>query len=109
TDFGSATLVLQRKAAENLSTLGHSLLLGCLVALALLAAYLFWVRPRSLRVLFARVPTARATAIALGVVALLGFALNDSGITIPGMMAAVIEATVVVLLARVVFPAPARG
>ena len=34
---------------------------------------------------------------------MLGFALNDSGITIPSMMAAVAEATVVILLARVVF------
>ena len=106
TDFGSATLVLRRKASENLSTLGRSLLLGCLIALALLAVYLWFVRPRSLRRLFARVDTARATAIALGVVALLGFALNDSGITIPGMMAAVAEAAVVILLARVVFAEP---
>ena len=55
--------------------------------------------------------TARATAISLGVVALLGFALNDSGITIPGMMAAVTEATVVILLARVVLRRrdPERG
>ncbi len=73
----------------------------------MLVAYLWWVRPRSLRTLFVRVPTARVTAIALGVVGVLGFALNDSGITIPGMMAAVAEATVVILLARVVF-APRR-
>ncbi len=103
TDFGAATLVLRRKASENLSTLGHSLLLFCLVALVVLVAYLWWVRPRSLRTLFVRVPTAGATALALGIVALLGFALNDSGVTIPSMMAAVAEATVVVLLARVVF------
>jgi hypothetical protein len=109
TDFGSATLVLRRKASENLSTLGHSLLLLCIVALALLVAYLVWVKPRSLRRLFAQVSTARVTAIALGVVALLGFALNDSGITIPGMMAAVTEATVVVLLVRVVFAESQRG
>jgi hypothetical protein len=103
TDFGAATLVLRRKAAENLSTLGHSLLLVALVALVVLAAYLWWVRPRSLRTLFARVSTARATAISFGIVALLGFALNDSGVTIPSMMAAVAEAVVVILLARVVF------
>jgi hypothetical protein len=112
TDFGGATLVLRRKASENLSVLGHSLLLGSLVALVLLVGYLWWVRPRSLRALFERVPTARITAIALGIVALLGFALNDSGITIPGMMAAVTEATVVILLARVLYrvasPEPPR-
>ncbi len=39
-------------------------------------------------------------------VAVLGFALNDSGITIPSMMAAVTEATVVVLLARAGVPHP---
>jgi Na+/citrate or Na+/malate symporter len=106
TDFGAATLVLRRKAAENLSTLGHSLLLFALVALVVLVAYLWWVRPRSLRTLFASVSTARVTALALGLVALLGFALNDSGITIPSMMAAVAEAAVVILLARVVFVQP---
>jgi hypothetical protein len=103
TDFGSATLVLRRKASENLSVLGHSLLLGCLLALVVLAVYLWFVRPRSLRTLFSRVDTARITAISLGVVAVLGFALNDSGITIPGMMAAVAEAAVVIVLARIVF------
>jgi hypothetical protein len=106
TDFSSATLVLRRKASENLSTLGHSLLIGCLIALAVLAVYLWFVRPRSLRTLFARVATARITALSLAVVAVLGFALNDSGITIPGMMAAVAEATVVILLARMVFVPP---
>jgi hypothetical protein len=106
TDFSSATLVLRRKASENLSVLGHSLLLGCLVALALLVLYLCYVRPRSLRTLFARVETARVTAISLGVVAVLGFALNDSGITIPGMMAAVAEAALVILLVRVVVREP---
>ena len=107
TDFGGATLVLRRKEAENLSTLGHSLLLFCLIALGVLVAYLWWVRPRSLRTLFAGAfrPHAPLRA-ALGIVALLGFALNDSGVTIPSMMAAVAEATIVILLARVVFAQP---
>jgi hypothetical protein len=103
TDLGSATLVLRRKASENLSVLGHSLLLGCVIALAVLVVYLWWARPHSLRTLLARVSTARITAISLGVVAVLGFALNDSGITIPGMMAAIAEAALVIVLARVVF------
>jgi hypothetical protein len=103
TDFSSATLVLRRKASENVSVFGHSLLLGCILSLAVLVVYLWWVRPRSLRMLFARVGTAGITAISLAVVAVLGFALNDSGITIPGMMTAIAEAAVVILLARVVF------
>ena len=113
TDFGSATLVLRRKASENLSVLGHSVLLGCLIAFALLVVYLCWVRPRSLRTLIARVSTARITAISLAVLAVLGFALNDSGITIPSMMAAIAEAALVIVLARVVFTErehePGRG
>ena len=103
TDFGSATLVLRRKASENVSVLTHSLLLGCIIVVALLLVYLWLVPPKSLGPLLARVSTARATALALAVVAVLGFALNDSGITIPGMMAAVFLAALVLLLARVVF------
>jgi hypothetical protein len=103
TDFGSATLVLRRKASENLSVLTHSLLLGCLVAAALLLLYLWFVPPRSIQPLLERVSTARATALSLAVVAVLGFALNDSGIAIPGMMAAVFESALVVLLVQVVF------
>jgi hypothetical protein len=103
TDFGSATLVLRRKASENLSVLTHSVLLIGLLAAVVLLLYLWFVPPRSIRPLLERVPTARATAFSLAVVAVLGFALNDSGITIPSMMAAVFEAALVVLLARVVF------
>ncbi len=103
TDFGSATLVLRRKASENLAVLPHSLLLGCIIAVALLLLYLWFAPPRSLHPLVERVSTGRDTALALLVVAVLGFALNDSGITIPGMMAAVFESALVILLARVVF------
>jgi hypothetical protein len=103
TNFGSATLVLRRKASENLAVLPHSLLLGCIIAVALLLLYLWFVPPRSLHPLVERVSTARDTALALLVVAVLGFALNDSGITIPGMMAAVFESALVILLARVMF------
>jgi hypothetical protein len=103
TDFGSATLVLRRKASGNLSVLTHSVLLIALLALVALLLYLWFVPPRSLQPLLERVPTARATALSLTVVAVLGFALNDSGITIPSMMAAVFESALVLLLARVVF------
>jgi hypothetical protein len=103
TDFESATLVLRRKASENLSVLTHSLLVGCIVVVALLLLYLWLVPPKSLAPLVARVTTAEATALALAVVAVLGFALNDSGITIPSMMAAVFLSALVIVLSRVVF------
>jgi hypothetical protein len=79
------------------------LLLGCIIVVALLLVYLWLVPPRSLGPLVARVGTARATALSLAVVAVLGFALNDSGIAIPGMMAAVFLSALVIVLARVVF------
>jgi hypothetical protein len=99
TDFGGATLVIRRKASENLSVFGRSLLLGTLIVVAVMVVYLWFVPPRSLRPVARAIPTARATVIALLVVAVLGFALNDSGIAIPGMMFVVVESTLVVLMA----------
>ena len=76
TDFDGATLVIRRKASANLSVLGHSVLLGAIVATALLVAYLWYVRPRSLRPVARAIPTAGATVLAFLVVAVLGFALE---------------------------------
>ena len=98
TDFDGATLVIRRKAPANLSVLGHSVLLGAIIATALLVAYLWYVRPRSLRPVARAIPTAAATVLAFLVVVVLGFGLNDSGIAIPGMMFAVFESAVVVLV-----------
>jgi hypothetical protein len=99
TDFGGATLVIRRKASENLSVFGRSVLLGGLIIIAVMVLYLWFVPPRSLRPVVRAIPTARATVIALLVLAVLGFALNDSGIAIPGMMFVVVESTLVVLMA----------
>ncbi len=72
----------------------------CLLVAIGLVLWLWFARPRSLRVLVVRITTATATGLALAVVAVLGFALNDSGISIPGMMAAVFVATLAFLVAR---------
>lgn len=98
TDLDGATLVIRRKAAANLSVFGHSVLLGTIIVVVLLVAYLFLVAPRSLRPVVRQISTAQATLVAFLVVALLGFALNDSGVAIPGMMFAVFESTLVVLM-----------
>ena len=100
TDLDGATLVIRRKATLNLSAFGHSVLLGTIVAVALLVAFLWYVRPRSLRPTVAAIGTAQATVVAFLVVAVLGTALNDSGIAIAGMMFAVFEVALVVLVGR---------
>ena len=46
------------------------------------------------------IPTARPTMLALVIVAALGIVLNDPGVSIPGMMAVVLESAVVHLTAR---------
>jgi hypothetical protein len=99
TDFDGATLVIRRKAAESMSVLGHSLLLGTIIVVVLLVAYLWYVSPRSLRAVAHAVPTTCATVFAFLVLAALGSALNDSGVAIAGMMFAVFEGALVVLMA----------
>ena len=98
-DPDAATLVIRRKASENLSVLGHSVLLVAVLMAVALLAYLWWVRPQPLRAALAQIPTAPATALGFVTVGVLGFVLNDSGVTIPGMMCAVLTATVVWLVA----------
>jgi hypothetical protein len=100
TDLDAATLVVRRKASLNLSVLGHSVLLGTVVVVVLLVAFLWYVRPRTLRPTVAAVTTAEATVLAFGVIAVLGTALNDSGIAIAGMMFAVFEVALVLLVGR---------
>ena len=100
TDFGGAVLIVRRKASENLSVIDSSVMLLMLVVVGLLLAWLWFGRDRPLRAVVAEIATARATMLGFAVVLVLGFALNDSGITIPGMMLAVLEVPVVCLLAR---------
>jgi hypothetical protein len=82
-----------------MSVLGHSLLLGTIIVVVLLVAYLWYVSPRSLRAVAHAVPTTCATVFAFLVLAALGSALNDSGVAIAGMMFAVFEGALVVLMA----------
>jgi hypothetical protein len=83
-------------------------LLGTVVVVALLVAFLWYVEPRSLRPLARAIPTAATTVLAFLVVAVLGSALNDSGISIAGMMFAVFESALVVLVAWSSLTPPSR-
>ena len=64
------------------------------------AGYLLYAAPGGLRALAQRVPPIRAALAGLAVLAVLGFALNDSGIAVPGMMLGVIVPALVVLAVR---------
>ncbi len=93
--LGGFTLTMRRKLMENLQSFGSSKLLWILPIVALLVWYL-WQHPGGrLPRLFHELPVVRQTVLALAVIAFLGYALNDSGIAIPALMAVVFECALV--------------
>jgi hypothetical protein len=93
--------VLVRKLESNLGTLTHSVWRLLVPVVALLLVYLMTRSPVRLRDLVTRIPELRAALLGLAVLALLGYALNDSGIAVPGVIASVVNAVLVALLATV--------
>jgi hypothetical protein len=88
-------LTLQRKGMENIASFRGTKLLWILPIVAVLVWYL-WRTPKGrIHQLFTDVPVIRHTMLALAVVAFLGYALNDSGVAIPSIMALVFECAVV--------------
>ncbi len=102
-------LVIQRKLEQNLAALTGTLWLLLVIATALIALYLAIAAPRSRAQLVALVPPLRAAGWGLLVTGVLGMALNDSGIAVPGMMLAVANPALVVLMVAIGWPAPAEG
>ena len=88
---GFAT-VLERKGHENAATLTRWLSVLVIVVVVAAVVALWTAAPRRLRPIVAAVPTLRPVALALVVLATLGYALNDSGVPIPAMMCAVVAA-----------------
>jgi hypothetical protein len=84
--LGDTWTVLQRKLEENLGSLrdGSSLTV-MIVAVVTFVVLVRWHRPRVDAVLTA-VPQWRAGCVGFAVLAVLGFALNDSGLAVPAMM-----------------------
>ena len=92
---GGFVTVIQRKASEAFASLDAYHWIVLIVAVVALTAYV-WTRMGSpLRVATDRIPTLMPAAIALIVAAVLGAALNDSGITISGMMLVIAGAAIV--------------
>jgi hypothetical protein len=98
--------VILRKIDQNLSVFfGSPWLIVVLVVLGFLA-YLSVRHRERLRGIVRRVPEMRAAFIGFAILSVLGFVLNDSGIVIPGMMLAVLNATVIALFLNLRSPAP---
>jgi hypothetical protein len=92
---GDSFLTIRRKLDANLASFGGTKLLWVMPVVALLVWYLWRVHGGRIGPLYRSVPVIRQTVLALGVVALLGYALNDSGVAIPAVMALVFECALV--------------
>jgi hypothetical protein len=93
--------VVHRKLDSNFATLTNSVWRFAFVFLLVIAAYVVWKAPEKLRALRQRFPVFDACAIGLAAAAVLGYALNDSGIAVPGVMLSVGALGCVYLLTRV--------
>jgi hypothetical protein len=100
--------VIHRKLDANLSILTASPAAWLLPVLYVATAWFVWRSPGPLRVARDRIPELTPALVGLGLVALLGTLLNDSGIAITGMMFGVAVPSLVFLSARlgVVTPEP---
>jgi hypothetical protein len=98
--WGAFTTVIHRKIDANFAVTFHSTWTVTLPVALLGVGYLLFAAPGGLRALAQRVPPIRAAFAGLAVLAVLGFALNDSGIAVPGMMLGVVVPALVVLAVR---------
>ena len=98
--IGDLVVVLQRKLGDNLGSLRTSVW-GLVLPITLILVYWLVKRaPARLRAVDVAVPEGRIGGIGLAIVAVLGYALNDSGVAIPGVMLVIAIAAFVWLLVR---------
>jgi hypothetical protein len=92
---GGFVTVLQRKASEAFDSLSAYHWMVLIIVVLALTAYLWTRMGAPLRIATDRIPTLMPTAVAFIVAAVLNTVLNDSGITILGMMLAIAGAAIV--------------
>lgn len=92
--------VVVRKAAANLRVITSSVWLLMVPGALGFAAYLLWRRPRLVSVIEQRIPSISIVLAGLMIAGVLGFALNDSGIAVPGMVLGVLNPVLVHLSMR---------
>jgi hypothetical protein len=93
--FAAFNTVVTRKLDANFSVLGRSVWTLMLPVVAAFVIYLLWRAPRLLHHIEHALPERDAILAGFAVTAVLGFALNDSGIAVPGVMLGVLNASLV--------------
>lgn len=94
-------VVIRRKIGANVAVLSASIFVLAVPIILVLAGWAFWRGPGALRAVHDAAPTLRPGLGAVFVAAILGFALNDSGIAVPAVMFGVVNATICALLVQV--------
>lgn len=105
---GAFETVVLRKLNANLSVLTSSIWTLMLPLVFAAVAFVIWWAPWRIRTIAERIPEERAAVAGLITAMVLGFALNDSGISVPGMMLGVVNAALINLLLRVDQDLPSR-
>jgi hypothetical protein len=95
--IGALETVVTRKLGANLTVITSSVWTAMVPIAFGAIAYLLWRAPGHVRAIR---DTIRESLGGLAVVGVLGFALNDSGIAVPGVMLGVINASLVYLAVR---------
>ncbi|HTO00245.1 MAG TPA: hypothetical protein VL068_06180 [Microthrixaceae bacterium] len=98
---GAFETVVLRKLDANVSVITSSVWTLMLPLVFAFIGYIFWKAPWRLQTIAERIPQERAAVAGLSCAMVLGFALNDSGIAVPGMMLGVISASLIHLMLRV--------
>jgi hypothetical protein len=103
--FSGFSSVIERKSGENAATFSSTIYI-VLIVIVVIAGVLLWRRsPRPLVGVVDRVTALRPASVSLGLLILLSYGLNDSGLAIPAIMLALVTATASYLL----FEVDARG
>ena len=96
--FSAFTDVVQRKVVQNLASLTTSNFRWLMLVGIAFVAYVLWWPPRPLVGLIRRMPPLRAALLGFAIVAVLGYAVNDAGVVVPGLMLGVLLVVLVPLL-----------
>jgi hypothetical protein len=96
--------VLERKLDANLGNITTTQWVFVILIAAVLVVTLLLAKADQLRSLARRYPALRAGAVGALTLLVLGFALNDSGALVPGVMLTVLDAALVVLVVSPIRP-----